>query len=170
MENSANCVPLDSELLSMLKSNYNNSFSMSTINPGNFVLSSYIWDVVLRTQFLSEDRSTPFEIRKIRDTFLEEMQPYLESKMEMTLFKQCALRLHHRGFQYCESDNYYEVPGILRTLAPTYETLVNGSDFYLQRCLQALPHSVIMKPFEYFKLYDIPKLRNTRIVSTISVQ
>ena len=167
MENSANCIPLDDHLLFKLKFFSNKPFSMYNMNPGSYIFCSYIWDVVLKTQFLCEDRSTSFEIRRIKDTFIEEMEPYINSRMDGRLFKPCALRLHYEGFLYSETDNYYEVPAILRVLAPTYERLAEGGKFYMKTCLQGLPHSVIMKPFEYFKLHDIPRLRNTRIVSSI---
>ena len=167
MENKTNCLLLDKDLLRLLKLN-ENPINMQNNSPETFVFSSYMWEVVLNTQFRYRD-TPPYEIRNIRDTFIDEMRPYVTSRMDLSVFTKLVNHLcGNKGFRNSELDNFYEVPAILRVLAPRYDSFLNeGSEFYMKRCLQGLPHSVLMEPFDRLKLYDIPSFKRKRTVSAI---
>lgn len=167
MHNNTDRLPVDEDLILILQKHddpYTTEWDCD--NPGLFIFCSYAWDTILTSCFLNPDKAPSYELRKIRDTFIDEMEPYVKSGMDMGLFRQCGMHLIREGFRNAEKENFYEVPAILRTLAPTYCWLQYGSQFYMQKCLQGLPHSVLMKPFELFSLYDIRKLKNPKLVST----
>ena len=135
-------------------------------SPGVFLYVSYLWNNVLDMQFFADVPS--LKIRKLRNTFIDEMSPYVNSGLDLGLLRSFCLRLRHTGLRFCQSDNFYEISPILRVLAPSYDTLVSSDShcrqFYMLACLKGIPHGVIMKAFHLFKLCRIAPLRTSKIV------
>ena len=127
-----------------------------------------MWNFVLKTQFYS-DIASP-KVRKLRNTFIEEMIPYVNSGLDLVMIRKFILRLLQSGLGNIETDNFYEVPAILRILFPSYKMLVEADlkpkTFFMENCLKGLPHGVILKPFECFKICEIPAVRTLKFVSS----
>ena len=142
-----------------------------TRNPARFIFSSYLWNFAIKTQFSSQ-KSPTLKMRNLRNSFIDEMIPYVTSGLDLALLRRYSKRIKMYGFQYAPTDNYYEIPAILRILTPPYEYFVpsvycDRRHYYMRRCLEGLPHGVLMYPFDNFKLYDIGCFRNAKLVSRI---
>ena len=144
-------------------------------NPGNLLFASYLWDVVLQTQFL-EDKTPSACVEKDCKTFIPEMKEYLK-EIEFSAFGEYVNWVNAKD---PENDgklnitnstcNWFDVPAILRTVAPTYNNLVeteyNPLRYYTQSVIKGLPHSVIMMPWYEYKLQKlIPGVENGYEVS-----
>ena len=133
-----------------------------TQNPALFVFGSHVWEEILQNQFwFTKCPSMP--IRSVRNDFMKELIPYIESGMDLKLFNLCAKRLRDTGFRYVKEDNFYEVPAILRVLAPSYENLCSNEhdiakSLYLGDAMKGLPHSVLWFPYLVFGFHRIKEL------------
>ena len=144
-------------------------------NPGNFLFVSFLWDVVLKTQFLG-DKTPHQNIDAIWKTFIPEMKEYAK-EMDMTLFKEYIKWVNKKEADSGEKSNlsnstcnWFDVPPILRILAPTYENLVeadyNPLRFFSQSVMKGLPHTVLMMPWYKYGLEKlIPGVQNSNEVS-----
>ena len=142
-----------------------------TRNPSTFVFSSYLWNFVLKTQFSTSSRPT-LKMRNLRNSFIDEMIPYVSSGLDLPLLTRFSKRIEEHGFQYAPTDNYYEIPAIFRILTPPYAYFVprvfcQRRHYYMRRCLEGLPHGVLMYPFERFQLTDIVVFKNAKLVSCV---
>ena len=145
-------------------------------NPGNLLFASYLWDIVLKTQFLGE--KTPcLLIEKICKTFTPEMKEY-SREADLSLFGEyvdfinsCEAENPEKTNLTKSTSNWFDVPAILRMLAPLYESLVdtdyNPLKFYCSTTMKGLPHGVIMMPWYAYQLENrIPGVENNKEVST----
>jgi len=136
-------------------------------NPALFIYSSYVWEIILKTEFYS-DIASP-KIRKLRNSFIDDMIPYVNSGLDLVIFRQFISRLKECGLVNIEKDNFFEVPSILRILAPSYKILqktdLKPKSYFMENCLKGLPHGVLVRPFENFKLCEIPDLKSVKLVS-----
>ena len=143
------------------------SSKWSNRNHGLFVYASYLWNLVLEKQFFADVPS--LKIRKLRNSFVPEMTPYINSGLDLGLLRVFSLRLKQTGLRFFRYDNFYEVPPIIRVLAPSCDILVtSGShcrEFYIQTCLKGVPHGIFMKIFDTFKISQISPLKSSKVVS-----
>lgn len=159
----------DEDLLTEL-SRFSDPFSSEwgTKNPGLFIFSSFLWDLVLKTQYTS-DTPPSTKMRNLRNSFIEEMIPYVTYGLDLGLLTSYSKRLETHGLRFSRTDNFYEIPAILRVLTPSYDVLVESNSdprqFFMHKCLEGLPHGVLMYPWDHFKLYDIKVLRTPKNVS-----
>ena len=140
-------------------------------NPGNLVFASYLWDVVLQTQFL-ENKVPCACVEKDCKTFIPEMKEYLK-EMDFRVFGEYVNWVNGKDPENSgklnitnSTCNWFDVPGILRIVAPTYNNLVeteyNPLRYYTQSVIKGLPHTVIMMPLYEFKLQKlIPGVENS---------
>ena len=163
--------------LKVLMERYPNPCCRNVVSrsPRHFNFCSYLWDEILKTQFLPHKPTTRL-MRNVRDTFTEEMLHYHPSEMDLGTFSRYVERLQSTHLYYVRVDNFFELPAILRILAPPFKSVVasdnDGKLVYMKNCLKALPHTIIMKIWnEFFKEGDIlPRLKNAREVSSSFVR
>ena len=146
-------------------------------NPGNLLFASYLWDIVLKTQFLGENKCCDF-IEKLCKSFIPEMKSYNE-EMDFSLFGEYVKWINRSEPGSTEKNNlvnstvnWFDVPAILRMLGPTYESLVeaeyNPLKFYCSTTMKGLPHGVIMMPWYTFQLKKlIPGVKDSNEVSNL---
>ena len=147
-----------------------------TENPGNLLFSSRVWDVVLETQFLKDKKPTDL-IKEICATFIPAMKDHTET--DFSLVEEYVKWINDADADNGEKNNicnstcnWFDVPAVLRMLAPTYKSLVeteyNAMRYFCQTTMKGLPHSVIMMPWYVFKLHNcVPGLKDKKEVRKI---
>ena len=141
------------------------SSSWGTQNLALLVFPSHVWDLILKEQFCAKTDPS-IVIQSTTKTFIKEIKTPTESEsgFDINLFKMCAMRLKDTGFRYAMTDNFYEVPAILRVLAVSYKTLCSNDHKipkhrYLGDALKGLPHRVLWKPYLGFSFdSNVPEL------------
>jgi len=130
-------------------------------NPGNLLFASYLWDRVLETQFLENKTPCSF-VEKLCKTFSPEMKEY-SREIDILLFGEYVKWINSPESENSEktnltksTSNWFDIPAILRMLAPLYETLVetdyNPLKFYCSTTMKGLPHGIIMMPWYAYQL------------------
>ena len=145
-----------------------------TFNAGERIFFCGLWDMILRTMFLEENAVPNHEIEARLTSFCTEFIPETGAEFDLSLFREFALFVEKRGngiigIAKC---NWYDLPAVLRIIAPTTKKMRTdgwNKKFWMKSVLKALPHSVIMMPWNSYNVgkysrscTDIKKVRSTK--------
>lgn len=137
-------------------------------NPGRYVFLSYLWDRILETNFLRGKKPSE-EIQMISKTFIGHLQDFNE-ETQFERFASNVAMTEQYGVGQTKKAFWYDLPAVLRVLAPTNETLVNANAKILasfcSRIMMNLPHSVIMMPWREFEHKHLVEVEDANKVST----
>lgn len=123
---------------------------------------SFFWDVTLETQF-DVDQTPTDTINKLLWSLVPENETLRHDVGEDIMQKYSEWvnnaepdsKVSNRIPKFCGS-NWYDVPGVMKVLAPSHGNLVktdyNSIRFYTQNAMKCLPHSIIMLPWTVFGL------------------
>ena len=116
------------------------------------------------------DGGTPKEIIVLVRSFIPEMLLYKEETDFNRFPTICTLFNDPDNGTYIYVDNWYDVPGILRMIAPLNSTLLKLDDKVqrfkmFQDILKNVPHTVLTMPWVKFDAKEYLQCRNAKDVS-----
>ena len=117
-----------------------------------------LWDEILKTQFWDSKIPTEFSKATVL-SFVDEMFECLGPEMDIVaLFIRFTNWLKTSQLRNVEKTNWYDVPSILRVVAPSHNTIEKACEtckkFYMSETLKGLPHGIIMLIWKKFQLKD----------------